>query len=143
VSCEVDLLAIIKENLPPEVTVAPDDGSKCPRCICHNMDPETLKRQGECYMCTLWRRSDYRAAWSNTPHPNPSPRVQGEGPSLLGKAVSFAKAAVRHAADGLANVSAEEQAARLKVCSGCEHVRPGPSCTLCGCGLAQRALSGG
>jgi hypothetical protein len=44
---------------------APDDGTKCPYCVCANMDPAVLASQGECYMCTLWRRTDYREKWKN------------------------------------------------------------------------------
>jgi hypothetical protein len=131
-----DLLEIIKANLPPEVTAAPDDGSQCPLCVCRNMDPETLKRDGECGMCKLWRRSDYRAAWKDRKPDDV--KTQPAPPSFARKAVSFVKAVVRHAADGFERVTDEALAARLATCGTCEHHIDG-SCTLCGCGLAIKA----
>ena len=59
-------------------------------------------------------------------------------PSLLGMAARFTKAAVRHAADGMTEVTPEQQAARLAVCQTCPYAAKN-SCGICGCFLSKKA----
>lgn len=66
----------------------------------------------------------------------PAPRT----PTLLQKAASFAKAVVRHVADGATQASDEMVQQRMAVCHGCDRfdvqrVR----CLECGCGLTLKS----
>lgn len=62
-----------------------------------------------------------------------------EYPSLARQAVSFGKAVASHVANGLAAVSAEEQARRMAICEACPNfVAMDRRCVLCGCGLEHK-----
>lgn len=62
------------------------------------------------------------------------PQSDLHDPGILEKIVNFAAAAVRHAAAGLPQATAEQAAARLAICESCEHF-DGGTCRLCGCGM--------
>lgn len=64
---------------------------------------------------------------------------QTQEPSLLQKAASFARATIRHVADGAKCVSEDEQARRMSICRGCEHFdAERVKCRKCGCGLSLK-----
>ena len=60
-------------------------------------------------------------------------------PGLLAQAASFVKAAAGHVAAGMPTVGAEVEAARLAICSTCDHFRGDRRCTLCGCRMDIKA----
>lgn len=65
-------------------------------------------------------------------------RVAGrKGPSMLQKAMSVTKAAVRSVLHGLPLVDEDEHKRRLGICRSCEHYDRG-SCRICGCGLSAK-----
>lgn len=66
------------------------------------------------------------------------PRERKPGPSLLQKAVNFAKSAAAHVAAGMPRASDEEIERRFSICQGCEHY-DGRACTKCGCPVVRES----
>lgn len=58
----------------------------------------------------------------------------GSPPNLYGQIVNFASSVVRYTSTGFKKATPEQKAARLEICSICEH-RNETKCKLCGCYL--------
>lgn len=66
--------------------------------------------------------------------------MMAPAPTLLQKAATFTRAAVRHAAAGFPTVPPEVQAARLAICETCPAYRPDDgTCGRCGCKLRKKS----
>jgi hypothetical protein len=66
--------------------------------------------------------------------------VQHTLPSKIQMAKNLASATVEHAKTGFANVTSDEQQARLDICKGCEFYREADDrCLKCGCFLKSKS----
>jgi len=95
------------------------------------MDRPCTCDRDDCRPCWLYHNDlRYHRLWGGTE------------PTLLQKAGTFFKAAVRHVADGLKNVSEEQYQQRLAICTDCPEYEPSNThCRKCGCVIAGNVLA--
>lgn len=121
------------------------------RCI----PGESFTPDRDCRLCWLYTHdASYQALWDRQPIPAdtrsepPTPTVLP--PSLLTRLGTFAKAIIRHTANGWKNVSEVDYEQRLAICKGeqghpsCPHYLSsyeGGRCGKCGCGMAGTVVA--
>ena len=75
---------------------------------------------------------------NNEPKINEQLSSETKLPSTMSMAKNFITSAAKHVQSGMANVSEEKQAERLKICSECEYIVDNSRCGKCGCFLQTK-----
>lgn len=102
--------------------------------------------RGEAAGVTRQMRREYIDRWIETGRLAGDPDAANDalpaadqgGPNILRKVVSFTRAAIRHAADGLRRTTESEYMDRISVCRTCDKFSgtdQKPGCSKCGCSL--------
>ncbi len=100
-----------------------------------------LRRQGN---NALWRSADaVREVAEKAGRPMPIAIEQGEGPSLLRKAINFGKAVAGHVAHGLPQAEPELRDKRRALCVLCDEFLPSKACRKCGCNVELKTAWAG